>query len=52
MLKHINEEIARVKENDDRSPCVHADLNQDRIVRGRLLSGMPVPQHLKQGESE
>lgn len=43
MQKHVTEEMERVKENDDRAPNVHADLDQDRIVRGRLLPGMPVP---------
>ena len=41
--KHLNEQVARVQENDARAPNVHPDLEQDRIVTGKLLPGMPVP---------
>jgi hypothetical protein len=41
--KQVNEEIARVHENDARAPNVRAELDQDRIVKGKLLPGMPVP---------
>jgi predicted Zn-dependent protease len=41
--KKINEEIARDQENDARAPNVRPELDQDRIVKGKLLSGMPVP---------
>jgi hypothetical protein len=41
--KHLNEEVARVQQNDARAPNVHPDLDQDRIVTGKLLPGMPVP---------
>lgn len=43
LQKHINEEVSRVQENDTRAPNVHPELDQDRIVTGKLLPGMPVP---------
>jgi hypothetical protein len=39
----LSDTIARVQENDARAPNVHAALDQNRIVRGRLLPGMPLP---------
>ena len=41
--KHLNEDVARVQQNDARAPNVHPDLDQDHIVTGKLLAGMPVP---------
>lgn len=41
--KHVSDQIARVQENDARAPNVHPELDQDRIVRGRLLPEMPLP---------
>lgn len=52
LLKHVNDEIDRVKENDDRSPAIHADLDQDHVVRGRLLAGMPTPPRPRQEDEQ
>jgi predicted Zn-dependent protease len=41
--KQIETELARAQENEARAPNIRADLDQDRIVRPRLLPGMPVP---------
>jgi cellulose synthase operon protein C len=43
--KHLDIEVARSHENNSRAPNIHAELDQDRIVRPRLLPGMPVPTH-------
>jgi hypothetical protein len=40
--KQIDLEMARSQQNDARAPNVRAELDQDRIVRSRLLPGMPV----------
>jgi tetratricopeptide (TPR) repeat protein len=47
-LHTIQDEIARLKleaarneENESRAPNVHAELAQDRVVRPRLMPGMP-----------
>ncbi len=39
--KHIDLEIAREHENDARTPIVHAELDQGRVVRPRLKPGEP-----------
>lgn len=41
--KQIETETARAQENEARAPDIRAALNQDRVVRPRLLPGMPVP---------
>jgi predicted Zn-dependent protease len=50
--KQIATEQARASENDARVPNVHADLDQDRLVRPRLLPGMAVPQQPAKGDQE
>lgn len=47
---HIDDELARLQENDERAPNVRAELDQDRVVRPRLLPGMSVrhPQAAKE----
>ena len=41
--KQLDTETARAQENQSRAPNIRAELDQDRIVRPRLLPGMPVP---------
>jgi hypothetical protein len=37
--KRLETEAARMAENEERSPQIHDEFNQDRIVRPRILSG-------------
>jgi hypothetical protein len=39
--KRLEAEAARRQENEARAPKIHAELDQDRVVRPRLLPGMP-----------
>jgi predicted Zn-dependent protease len=41
--KQIDTDMARAQENQARAPNIRAELDQDRMVRPRLLPGMPVP---------
>jgi hypothetical protein len=38
--KRLETEVARERENEDRAPKIHVELDQDRVVRPRLLQGM------------
>ena len=38
--KHLETEVARERENEARAPKIHVELDQDRVVRPRLLPGM------------
>jgi len=38
--KRLETEVARERENEDRAPKIHVELDQDRVVRPRLLHGM------------
>ena len=40
-MKHLKTESGREAENEARAPKIHAELDQDRVVRSRLLPGMP-----------
>jgi Flp pilus assembly protein TadD len=40
-IKRLKTEAARIEENEARAPNIHAELAQDRVVRPRLLPGMP-----------
>jgi len=40
--KQVDEELARAQQNDARAPNIRQALDQDRIVRRKLLPGMPV----------
>ena len=47
----LNLELARVQENQARAPKIHAELEQDRVVRARWIAGTPfVPQAIAEGE--
>ncbi|HEY1254871.1 MAG TPA: hypothetical protein VGF01_08830, partial [Terracidiphilus sp.] len=49
--KRLEAEAARVEENAARAPSIHNELEQDRIVRPRLLPGDPfVPRKKAQNE--
>jgi Flp pilus assembly protein TadD len=50
--KHLELELARTQENDARAPNIRGELDQDRIVRPRVLSGMPVPPQPAREEQE
>jgi hypothetical protein len=50
--KRIDLEQRRDAENDARMPSVHPAVEQDRIVRPRLLPGMPVPAETAEEEQE
>jgi hypothetical protein len=51
--KRLETESARVVENAARAPNIHNDLEQDRIVRPRLLPGDPfVPRKKAQNEED
>jgi Tfp pilus assembly protein PilF len=39
--KRLETDVAREQENESRAPKIHAELEQDRVVRPRLLPGMP-----------
>jgi hypothetical protein len=39
--KRLETDAAREQENESRAPKIHAELDQDRVVRPRLLPGMP-----------
>jgi hypothetical protein len=39
--KRLATDVARIVENEARAPKIHAELDQDRVVRPRLLPGMP-----------
>jgi hypothetical protein len=39
--KRLETDVARSVENEARAPKIHAELDQDRVVRPRLLPGMP-----------
>jgi len=39
--KRLETDVARMVENEARAPQIHAELAQDRVVRPRLLPGMP-----------
>jgi tetratricopeptide (TPR) repeat protein len=39
--KRLETDVARMVENEARAPKIHAELDQDRVVRPRLLPGMP-----------
>jgi hypothetical protein len=39
--KRLVTDAARMVENEARAPNIHAELDQDRVVRPRLLPGMP-----------
>jgi hypothetical protein len=39
--KRLEMDVARIVENEARAPKIHAELDQDRVVRPRLLPGMP-----------
>jgi hypothetical protein len=38
--KRLETEAARQEENEGRAPKIHVELDQDRVVRPRLLPGM------------
>jgi hypothetical protein len=38
--KRLETEAARQEENEARAPKIHVELDQDRVVRPRLLQGM------------
>ena len=38
--KRLETEAARLEENEARAPKIHVELDQDRVVRPRLLPGM------------
>ena len=40
-VKRLETDVARRQENEARAPKIHAELDQDRVVRPRLLPGMP-----------
>jgi hypothetical protein len=40
-MKRLETDVARMVENEARAPKIHAELDQDRVVRPRLLPGMP-----------
>jgi tetratricopeptide (TPR) repeat protein len=51
--KHLETEAARVAENAARAPNIHKDLDQDRVVRPRLLPGEPfVPRKTASSEED
>ncbi len=39
--KRLETDVALTLENESRAPKIHAELDQDRVVRPRLLPGMP-----------
>jgi hypothetical protein len=39
--KRLETDAARIRENAARAPNIHKDLDQDRVVRPRLLPGEP-----------
>jgi len=49
----LEAEVARQEENEARAPKIHAELDQDRVVRPRLLPGMPfTPRKAANGEED
>jgi tetratricopeptide (TPR) repeat protein len=50
--KRLETEAARVAENESRAPRIHNELDQDRIVRPRLLPGEPFVQRKKANNEE
>jgi hypothetical protein len=51
--KRLETDAARVRENAARAPNIHKDLDQDRVVRPRLLPGEPfTPRKAANGEEE
>lgn len=40
-VERLKMNAARERENESRAPNIHAELTQDRVVRPRLLPGMP-----------
>jgi hypothetical protein len=51
--KRLETEAARQEENEARAPKIHAELDQDRVVRPRLLQGMAlVPRKKANSEGE
>jgi hypothetical protein len=50
--KHLETEAARVAENAARAPNIHKDLDQDRVVRPRLLPGEPFVPRKKANNEE
>jgi hypothetical protein len=52
-IKRLKTEAARIEENESRAPNIHAELAQDRVVRPRLLPGMPfTPKKTVRNEEE
>jgi hypothetical protein len=45
-------EMARAEENDARAPTIHKELDQDHVVRPRLLAGMAAPEKQKKSEDQ
>lgn len=54
--QRLETEAAREQENEARAPNIHADLDQDRVVRPRLLPGMEFvprkPANNQEGDAE
>jgi tetratricopeptide (TPR) repeat protein len=51
--KRLETDAARVRENAARAPNIHKDLDQDRVVRPRLLPGEPfTPRKAANGEED
>jgi tetratricopeptide (TPR) repeat protein len=50
--KRLETEAARIEENESRAPKIHAELDQDRVVRPRLLPGMPFTPRKKANDEE
>ena len=51
--KRLETEASRLEENEARAPKIHVELDQDRVVRPRLLPGMAfVPRKKANGEGD
>ena len=50
--KRLDVDVARMVENEARAPNIHAELDQDRVVRPRLLPGMPFTPRKAAGTEE
>ncbi len=50
--KRLEVDAARMVENEARAPNIHAELDQDRVVRPRLLPGMPFTPRKAAGTEE
>jgi len=52
-IERLKTNVARIEENQSRAPNIHAELAQDRVVRPRLLPGMPfTPKKSAKSEEE